>query len=118
MGTQGELYEAPAAWKHELYLKALESYERAGLTPMVRELSQPGPALPPVRADPDRLHQILDNLLDNAVKYAPAGSTVAVAVSVSGSAVETVVSTPAGPPPPDPERMFDRFYRADPSRST
>lgn len=36
--------------KHELYLKALESYDRAGLTPMVRELSQPGPALPPVRA--------------------------------------------------------------------
>ncbi len=36
--------------KHDLYMKALESYDRAGLTPMVRELSQPGPALPPVRA--------------------------------------------------------------------
>jgi signal transduction histidine kinase len=31
--------------------------------------------------------------------------------------VETVVSNPAGPHAPDPERMFDRFYRADPSRS-
>jgi len=36
--------------KHELYLKALERYDRTGLTPMVRELSQPGPALPAVRA--------------------------------------------------------------------
>jgi TetR/AcrR family transcriptional repressor of nem operon len=36
--------------KHELYLKALERYDRAGLTPLVRELSQPGPALPAVRA--------------------------------------------------------------------
>jgi TetR/AcrR family transcriptional repressor of nem operon len=36
--------------KHDLYMKALESYDRAGLTPMVREWSQSGPALPPVRA--------------------------------------------------------------------
>ncbi|WP_053850024.1 TetR/AcrR family transcriptional regulator [Streptomyces sp. NRRL B-24085] len=36
--------------KHELYLRALERYDRAGLPPIVRELSQPGPALPAVRA--------------------------------------------------------------------
>lgn len=36
--------------KHALYLKALDRYEQAGLSPMVRELSQPGPALPAVRA--------------------------------------------------------------------
>ena len=34
-----------------------------------------------------------------------------------GSAVEAIVSNPAGPHPPDPEQMFERFYRADPSRS-
>ena len=73
--------------------------------------------VPPVAADPERLHQILDNLLDNAVKYAPEGSTVTVAVSVAGSSVETTVSNPAGAHQPDPERIFDRFYRADPSRS-
>jgi signal transduction histidine kinase len=72
---------------------------------------------PPVAADPERLHQVLDNLLDNAVKYAPAASTVTVAVSVAGSSVETVVSNPAGAHQPDPERIFERFYRADPSRS-
>ncbi|MFJ4791146.1 TetR/AcrR family transcriptional regulator [Streptomyces sp. NPDC088794] len=36
--------------KHELYLKALDRYDRAGLPPIVRELAQPGPALPAVRA--------------------------------------------------------------------
>ncbi|WP_053656651.1 TetR/AcrR family transcriptional regulator [Streptomyces sp. MMG1121] len=36
--------------KHELYLRALERYERSGLTRIVRELSQPGAALPAVRA--------------------------------------------------------------------
>ena len=73
--------------------------------------------IPPVAADPERLHRILDNLLDNAVKYAPEGSTVNAVARLSGGAVETVVSNPAGPHRPDPDRMFDRFYRADPSRS-
>jgi signal transduction histidine kinase len=73
--------------------------------------------IPPVAADPERLHQILDNLLDNAVKYAPSGSTVSAVARVAGDGVETVVSNPPGEHRPDPERMFDRFYRADPSRS-
>lgn len=75
------------------------------------------PDIPPVAADPERLHQVLDNLLDNAVKYAPEGSTVHAIAKLSGGAVETVVSNPAGAHRPDPDRMFDRFYRADPSRS-
>jgi len=73
--------------------------------------------IPPVAADQERLHQILDNLLDNAVKYAPVGSTINAAARMSGGSVETVVSNPAGVHRPDPDRMFDRFYRADPSRS-
>jgi signal transduction histidine kinase len=89
---------------------------RADARELVINLDVP-PGIPPIGADPERLHQVLDNLLDNAVKYAPAGSTVSVAVSVAGDAVETIVSNPAGTHRPDPERMFDRFYRADPSRS-
>ena len=73
--------------------------------------------IPPVAADPERLHQILDNLLDNAVKYAPSGSTVTASAHLVGTSVEGVVTNPAGPHPPDPDRMFERFYRADPSRS-
>ena len=73
--------------------------------------------IPPVAADQERLHQILDNLLDNAVKYAPVGSSINAAARLSGGSVETVVSNPAGVHRPDPDRMFDRFYRADPSRS-
>lgn len=73
--------------------------------------------IPPIAADPERLHQILDNLLDNAIKYAPDATSVEVRARLSGGAVETIVSNPAGPHRPDPDRMFDRFYRADPSRS-
>jgi signal transduction histidine kinase len=73
--------------------------------------------IPPVAADPERLHQVLDNLLDNAVKYAPEESTVNATARLSGGSVETIVSNPTGAHRPDPDRMFDRFYRADPSRS-
>jgi signal transduction histidine kinase len=74
--------------------------------------------IPPVAADPERLHQILDNLLDNAVKYAPPGATVTAVARLADGSVETVLSNPAGAHRPDAERMFDRFYRADPSRSS
>jgi signal transduction histidine kinase len=75
--------------------------------------------LPPVLADPERLHQILENLLDNAVKYAPEGTAVTIsAAALPGGRLRTVVANEAGPHPPDPQRIFDRFYRGDPSRAS
>jgi signal transduction histidine kinase len=75
--------------------------------------------LPPVLADAERVHQILENLLDNAVKYAPDDTEVWIsAEELGGSRVRTVVRNRVGVHPPNPERMFDRFYRADPSRSS
>jgi signal transduction histidine kinase len=76
------------------------------------------PTLHPVEGDVERLHQILDNLLDNAVKYTPESGVVQIGARQSGGEVEVTVSNPVGPHRPDPQRMFDRFYRADPSRSS
>jgi signal transduction histidine kinase len=75
--------------------------------------------LPPGVADPERLHQVLDNLLDNAVKYAPADSNILVSAQhLPDGAIEVQVANPVGEHRPDPDRMFERFYRADPSRSS
>src|SRR5207253_589723 len=91
---------------------------RATRRALVIQLAVPSP-LPPVLADPERVHQILDNLLDNAVKYAPEGTDVWIsAQSLPGSRVRTTVRNRVGAYPPNPERMFDRFYRADPSRAS
>jgi signal transduction histidine kinase len=90
---------------------------RAGTRGLALKLNVPDD-IPPVAADPERLHQILDNLLDNSVKYAPEASSITAAARLSGGAVETVISNPTGRFRPDPDRMFDRFYRADPARTS
>jgi two-component system OmpR family sensor kinase len=92
--------------------------KRAEARRLTLQLAMPV-ALPPVHADPDRLHQILENLLDNAVKYAPEGTTVWISAEhAMGVRITTSIRNRVGVRPPDPERMFDRFYRGDPSRSS
>jgi signal transduction histidine kinase len=90
---------------------------RAKARGLTLELQLPA-NLPPVVADPERLQQILENLLDNAVKYAPEGSRVQTWVVTTEDRVTTLLRNQVGSHRPDPERMFDRFYRADPSRSS
>jgi len=92
--------------------------KRAEARHLTLRLSVPT-ALPPVHADPDRLHQILENLLDNAVKYAPESTTVWISAEPQlGGRITTAVRNRLGVRVPDPDRMFDRFYRGDPSRSS
>jgi signal transduction histidine kinase len=65
-------------------------------------------------ADPDKLRQVLANLVDNAVKYSPDGGTVTVAVRRLDDRVEICVADEGiGIPEGEQERIFRKFYRAD-----
>ncbi|MGZ4439997.1 MAG: sensor histidine kinase, partial [Gaiellaceae bacterium] len=71
-----------------------------------------------VWGDPDALRRVLDNLLGNVRAHTPAGAPVEVSVaSVNGDAVIEVKDSGPGMSPEDVTRVFERFYRADASRS-
>jgi two-component system OmpR family sensor kinase len=72
-----------------------------------------------IEADPDRLRQAVDNLLDNASRHAPDGSTVDVTASVlrEGVIAVDVTDRGAGFPPEFLPQAFDRFRRAEASRA-
>jgi histidine kinase len=74
--------------------------------------------LPPVIMDDKRIGQVISNLLTNALRYTPAGGTIEMGVRVNGNmATVWVRDTGPGIPPEALPRIFDRFYRVDPSRS-
>jgi signal transduction histidine kinase len=77
------------------------------------------PRLPTVSVDPDRIGQVLGNLLDNALRHTPTGGRVSVAARAveSGAAVEFVVTdTGDGIPVESLPHLFERFYRVDRAR--
>ncbi len=93
---------------------ALAAHRQVQFEVRVSESTEP----PCVLADSDRLAQVLDNLLDNAIRYSPEGSTITVEVSQSGKVCQCSVSD-CGPGIPENHLpfIFERFYRADASRN-
>jgi signal transduction histidine kinase len=71
-------------------------------------------SLPMVLADLRRIHQVLRNLLENAVKYSPGGGPILVAVEMLKGEVQIAVSDEGlGIEPQHLQHVFDRFYQAD-----
>lgn len=76
------------------------------------DLNAPEGAL--VSANAARLGEVIDNLLENAVKYTPEGGSVTVTVTTNGKDVSlSVTDTGTGFEPEEGRALFDRFYRAD-----
>lgn len=73
--------------------------------------------LPEVLADPDRVTQVLHNLLSNALRHTPAGGSIALSAEAREGFVEfAVADTGSGLPPGDLARVFERLYKGDSSR--
>jgi two-component system phosphate regulon sensor histidine kinase PhoR len=85
----------------------------------IRLEQQLSPEIDLVHCDAEAVHQILINLLDNAMKYTPDGGVITVgARPFDASRVEIFVKdTGVGIPPEDVPRLFERFYRVDKARS-
>jgi two-component system sensor histidine kinase KdpD len=75
------------------------------------------PNLPLVRLDGVLMEQVLMNLFDNALKYAPPATAIELSASVlDHTLLVEIADRGPGIPPGDEERIFDKFYRADPAR--
>ena len=75
------------------------------------------PDLPEISADPGRLVQVVSNLVDNALVFTPEGGRIGLSARVVAESLEVIVQD-SGPgiAEDDLERVFERFYRSDPSR--
>lgn len=76
------------------------------------------PELGPVMIDPLKITQVVENLLDNAIKYTPRGSRIEVSARLAAAEVEVCVrDNGPGIPAADLPHIFERFYRVDKGRS-
>ena len=77
-----------------------------------------GERIPDIAGDRRRLTEVLQNLLDNAIQYTPAGGQIHVSAGrKNGEVIFTVSDTGIGIPQADQPRIFERFYRVDVARS-
>jgi two-component system phosphate regulon sensor histidine kinase PhoR len=84
----------------------------------IRLCEEPAPEDAVVWCDSEAVSQVLSNLLDNAIKYTPAGGEITVGAHAAGPMVEFFVrDTGFGIPEEDLPRLFERFYRVDKARS-
>ncbi|MBI3458450.1 MAG: GAF domain-containing sensor histidine kinase [Candidatus Rokubacteria bacterium] len=111
------------AGKIELALEALDPAETiADATESLRPLARARGievvldlrGCPPIWGDPDKIHQVLTNLISNALKFTPPGGqvTVTAAPAPGGMARIAIHDTGLGIPPEERERVFDKFYQA------
>jgi len=103
----------------ELVTHAVEPFRLQAQSSQIELTMDIAPNLPSVHVDADRIAQVIRNLLSNALRHTPARGRVTVTCGKdkSQSLLITVSDTGEGIPPIDLPYVFDRFYRADKSRS-
>ncbi len=70
-----------------------------------------------IEGDPQMFRRAVNNLLSNALRYTPAGKAVTVSIREQDDDVELMIENPGKPIPQEHlAKLFDRFYRVDPSR--
>ncbi len=104
----------------ELAREVLASFQAQADAAGVTLLLAAEPAPPPAEVDPERIRQVLSNLLSNALRYTPRGGEVRVrlAAGETGPVAVSVEDSGSGIPPEDLPYVFDRFYKSKDSRGT
>lgn len=97
--------------------RTVEPYTEIAASQQKRLVLAPVPAFKAI-LDQDLIHQLMNILIDNALKYSPAKSTITITAKVVGRKWQLIVADQGiGVKSRDRQRIFDRFYRVDTSRS-
>lgn len=126
----GDLRDLSLAQVHrlELHLQPVdldEKVERAAdmLEPLLEEkklrfVKELAPGLPARQLDPDRLNQVLYNLITNAIRYTTPGTAILLQTEPAGERVRLIIADEGpGIAPEDLPHVFEQFYRGDKSRN-
>jgi two-component system phosphate regulon sensor histidine kinase PhoR len=98
--------------------KTLAAFAERASSRGIQMASAVPPSLPRAAGDANALERVLTNLIDNALKYCPEGSSVTVAARELGGKLQvTVADTGPGIDARHLPRLFERFYRVDPGRA-
>jgi signal transduction histidine kinase len=118
LADAGELYlnRRPVPPQELLQRVAAAHRPQAHQMELALQVSVP-PDLPAMVVDPERMVQVLGNLVSNALRYTPAGGRITLSAAQRGSGVELVVEdSGSGIAPEALPHIFDRFYRGDAAR--
>ncbi|MFT5522355.1 MAG: two-component system phosphate regulon sensor histidine kinase PhoR [Pirellulaceae bacterium] len=113
-----QTYDIEAVVIHNLIQRCVESHQDRAHSGNVALVFEPGDPNIAVSADEEAVREIVDNLINNAVKYTPENGNVSVRYRTEGNmAVIEVGDSGIGISEDDQQRIFERFYRVDKARS-
>lgn len=101
----------------ELLERVEQAYQAQAQHRQIELAVQPAASAPALRVDPERMVQVLNNLVSNALRHTPAGGQIELTVASTGKRVNLLVrDTGEGIPPEALPHIFDRLYRVDRAR--